>query len=133
MQTGSYRTLTQAISQNLKPLRSGMPQLMQGFGALSKAAMADGALDPKTKELIALAIGVATRCDGCIGFHAQALAQLGATETEIQETLGVAVYMGGGPSLMYAAGALAAFGEFQALQAARETRPGAGNRPGRAG
>lgn len=118
MHTGPYRELTQTISQNLKPLRAGMPQLMQGFGALSKAAMAAGALDPKTKELIALAIGVATRCDGCIGFHTQALAQLDATDAEVQETLGVAVYMGGGPSLMYAASALAAFGECRTQQAA---------------
>ncbi|MPM56953.1 hypothetical protein SDC9_103770 [bioreactor metagenome] len=72
------------------------------------------ALDAKTKELIALAIGVATRCDGCIGFHAKALARLGATKAEVHETLGVAVYMGGGPSAMYAANAGAAFDEFMA-------------------
>ena len=72
----------------------------------------DGALDKKTKELIALAIGVSTRCDGCIGFHTQALHKLGASKAEIVETLGMAIYMGGGPSLMYAADALSAFEEF---------------------
>ncbi|MFA7438810.1 carboxymuconolactone decarboxylase family protein [Castellaniella sp.] len=112
MKQGSFQTLTQTISQNLKPLRSGQPQLMQSFGALGKAALAPGAIDAKTKELIALAIGVATRCDGCIGYHTQALVRLGATEEEVQETLGVAVYMGGGPSLMYSASAVAAFREF---------------------
>ena len=76
--------------------------------------MAPGVLDEKTKELIAMAIGVASRCDGCLGFHAKALVRLGATPDEFREMLGVAVYMGGGPSLMYAANALAAFEEFSA-------------------
>ncbi len=68
-------------------------------------------LNKKTKELIALALGIATHCDGCIGFHTQTLHKLGATKAEIVETLGMAIYMGGGPSLMYAAEALAAFEE----------------------
>jgi len=61
-----------------------------------------------------MAIGVAARCDGCLGFHAKALVRLGATPEEFQEMLGVAIYMGGGPSLMYAAHALEAFEEFSA-------------------
>ena len=81
---------------------------------MARAAMAAGALDEKTKELIAMAIGVAARCDGCLGFHAKALVRLGATPEEFQEMLGIAVYMGGGPSLMYAAHALEAFEEFSA-------------------
>ncbi|MDP3615359.1 MAG: carboxymuconolactone decarboxylase family protein, partial [Rubrivivax sp.] len=65
----------------------------------------------KTKELIALALSVAVRCDPCIGFHTQALVKLGASRQEVDETLGVAIYMGGGPSLMYAASAVKAFDE----------------------
>jgi len=107
-----YADLTRAVSKNLTPLRNHNPELMQGFGALSKSALAPGALDEKTKELIAMAIGVASRCDACLGFHAKALVRLGATAEEFREMLGVAVYMGGGPSLMYAANALAAFEEF---------------------
>ena len=80
---------------------------------LAHAATRDGALDRKTKELIALALGVGAHCDGCIGFHAEALARLGATRQEVEEALGMAVYMGGGPSLMYAAEALGAFEQFQ--------------------
>lgn len=118
MSATNYTELTRKISSDLVTLRSGQPALLQGFGALSKAAMAGGALDAKTKELIAMAIGVAARCDGCIGFHAKALVQLGATAQELQETLGIAVYMGGGPSLMYAANALAAFDEFSAANPA---------------
>ena len=112
--TSHYRELTQQISTNLAPLREGVPQVMKSFGELGKAALAPGAVDVKTKELIALAIGVATRCDACIGFHAKALVRLGASAAEVHETLGVAVYMGGGPSAMYAANAVAAFNEFSA-------------------
>lgn len=117
MSTTSYQSQTRDITRNLASLRTGLPQVMQGFGALSKAAMAEGAIDAKTKELIALAVGVATRCDGCIGFHSQALVRLGATLDEVHETLGVAIYMGGGPSLMYAANAIAAFEEFSTTNA----------------
>lgn len=85
---------------------------MKGFNDLAKAASLDGALDKKTKELIALALGVAAHCDACIGFHVQTLVKLGATKAELEDALGMAIYMGGGPSLMYSANALAAFDEF---------------------
>ena len=116
MNANSYAELTREISQNLTELRTQNSAVMQGFGALSKAAMNPGALDEKTKELIAMAIGVANRCDGCLGFHAKALVRLGASPEEFREMLGVAVYMGGGPSLMYAANALAAYREFSQSQ-----------------
>ena len=108
-----FSELTRSISANLKKLRKDIPDTMQGFAALAQAATRDGALDKKTKELIALALGVAAHCDGCIGFHAETLVKLGATRQEIEEALGMAVYMGGGPSLMYAADANSAFEEFQ--------------------
>lgn len=107
-----YPDITKNISSNIKTLRQDIPDTMKGFYDMAKAATADGALDKKTKEFIALAIGVAARCDGCIGFHAEALVKLGATKAEMEEVLGMAVYMGGGPSLMYAADALAAFEQF---------------------
>jgi len=112
--SAGFRALTQEVSSRLGGLRASTPEVMKSFGALGNAALADGALDRKTKELIALALGVASRCDPCIGFHAKALAGLGATRQEIDEMLGVVVYMGGGPSLMYAASAIAAFDEFSA-------------------
>ncbi len=108
----SYQALTSAVSAQLSTLRTDQPGVMKGFNELAKASMADGALSAKTKELIALALGVAAHCDACIGFHARALVRLGATKAEVEETLAVAVYMGGGPSLMYSANALAAFDEF---------------------
>ena len=109
----NYLELTRQISANLKKLRKDIPDTMQGFSALAKAATRDGVLDKKTKELIALALGVAAHCDGCIGFHVEALVRLHATRQEIEETLGMAVYMGGGPSLMYAADAIGAFEQFE--------------------
>ena len=112
-----YRGLAQAVSAELASLRTSTPEVMKAFGDLGRAATAAGTLDKKTKELIALALSVAARCDPCIAFHTQALVKLGATRAELDETLGVTTYMGGGPSLMYAASAVAAFDE--ALAAAR--------------
>jgi AhpD family alkylhydroperoxidase len=109
----NFSQLTRRISANLMKLRKDIPDTLQGFSAMAQAATRDGALDKKTRELMALALGVAAHCDGCIGFHAQALVKLGATRQEIEETLGMAVYMGGGPSLMYAADAIAAFEQFE--------------------
>lgn len=108
-----YPAIIARISANLKVLRKDIPETMQGFSAMAQAATRSQALDKKTKELIALAIGVATRCDGCIGFHAEALVKLGASRPEVEEALGMAVYMGGGPALMYAADAISAFEQFQ--------------------
>ena len=108
-----YKQITKDISSSLAKLRAEAPEVMKGFGDLAAAATKDGVLDKKTKELIALALGVAARCDGCLGFHTQALARLGATREEVIEALGMATYMGGGPSLMYAADALTAFEQTQ--------------------
>ncbi|MFO1292277.1 MAG: carboxymuconolactone decarboxylase family protein [Rubrivivax sp.] len=110
----SYPALTQSINHHLAPFRKSQQATMQGFSAMAGHAMAPGALDAKQKELIALAISVSQRCGGCIGFHVKALRKLGATREEFEETLGVVVYMGGGPSLMYAAEALQAWEQFAA-------------------
>ena len=107
-----YKTITGDISASMAKLRKEIPDVMTAFSSLAQAATKDGALDKKSKELIALALGIAGHCDGCIGFHVQALIKLGTTREEILETLSMAIYMGGGPSLMYAADALAAFEEF---------------------
>ena len=109
--TQSFTRLTSEINGALGQFRSHQPDLMRGFGALAQAATRDGQVSRKHKELTALALGVAGHCDACIGFHMQALVKLGVTREEVEEILGVAVYMGGGPSLMYAANALAAYEE----------------------
>jgi AhpD family alkylhydroperoxidase len=106
------------VSASLGQLRADQPDLMRGFSALAEAALREGTLSKKTKELIALCLGVAGHCDACIGFHIQALIKLGVTRAELEEALGVAVYMGGGPSLMYTADALAAFDQMSLSAAA---------------
>jgi AhpD family alkylhydroperoxidase len=109
MSTFEHTGLVQAINQNLAPFRKSQAEAMQGFGQLARAAMAEGALSAKSKELIALAIGVTQHCSGCIGFHVKALHKLQCTRAEVDEMLSVCVYMGGGPALMYAAEVIAAW------------------------
>lgn len=105
----NYRALSADITATLAQLRADIPDTTRGFGALSHAAMREGVLDRKAKELIAMALSVAARCDACLAFHAEALIKLGCSRAELEEVLGVCVYMGGGPSLMYAARALDAY------------------------
>jgi len=115
-----WAELTSGLSPALKELRTGTPDAMKAFSALAKAALEPKALDTKTKELIALAISVATRCDACLGFHAEAAVRQGATRDEVMETMGMAIYMGAGPSVMYAAQAVEAYDQFTAKKAAAE-------------
>ncbi len=110
--TTSYRELTADVSATLAKLRADIPDTTRGFSALAQAAGRPGALDKKTKELIAMALSVGARCDPCVGFHAEALVKLGCTRAEFEEMLGMCIYMGGGPALMYAAHALKAYEEF---------------------
>jgi AhpD family alkylhydroperoxidase len=104
---------TKDLIAHLRTLRSGTPEVMKAFSGLAQAALAPKALDCKTKELIALGIAVAIRCDDCIGFHVKAALEHGASRDEVSETLGMAVYMGAGPSVMYASHALDAFEQFK--------------------
>lgn len=106
--------VTRDYSGATRELRAGAPEVMRNFSMLAQAALKAGALDPKTKELVALAISVAIRCEPCIAFHAEAAVKHGATRDEVLETVGTAIYMGTGPSVMYAASALEAFDQFTA-------------------
>jgi AhpD family alkylhydroperoxidase len=115
-----------AVLRELAPLhrelRHAIPEVYKGFGELSAAAFADGALDRKTKELVALAIGVVAGCDGCISSHAQAAARAGATRQEAAEAIGVTFLMHGGPATIHGARAYDAFCEFaDALEDGRAT------------
>jgi len=118
----SFVQITQDVSKALESLRAEAPETMQGFGAMARGALKDGALSTLQKELIALAVGVAARCDACIGFHVKELIRLGVTREQFMETLGVVVYMGGGPNLMYAAEAIRAYDEFSARLKPAENR-----------
>lgn len=109
MSTFDHASLTQNISKSMGALRKAQPEAMQGFGLLAKAAMTEGSISEKLKELIALAIGITQHCSGCIGFHVKALHRLGCTRQELEEMLAICVYMGGGPGLMYASETIAAW------------------------
>ena len=111
--------MAETLSGELKHLRGGAGEVMRGFSAIAQAALKPGALDVKTKELIALAVSVAVRCDDCIAFHAKAAVERGATREEILEALGMAIYMGAGPSVMYASHALGAATQFAQSKAAQ--------------
>lgn len=101
-----------ALSPLHRQLRQAVPDVYKGFGELHKAAFAAGALDTRTKELIAVAIGVVEGCDGCIASHAQAAARAGATKQEAAEAIGVTFLMKGGPATIYGPRAYDAFCEF---------------------
>jgi AhpD family alkylhydroperoxidase len=107
-----FQAMIGDISAYTAELRKAEPDTMAGFHQMAKGACQEKALDKKTKELIAMAIGVALRCDGCIAFHAKTLVDLGVSREELTEALGMSIYMGGGPSLMYAADALRAYDQF---------------------
>ena len=116
----NFPAMATDLNQSIARLRKGIPETMKGFFFFLAAATANGTLDSKTKELIAMAVSVAVRCDGCLAFHAKASVKQGASREEILETLGMAVYMGGGPSMVYAAEALDAFDQFMEKQAEPE-------------
>jgi AhpD family alkylhydroperoxidase len=105
---------TKVLSAQLRNLRGSMPDVMKAFSGIAQTALAPMALDGKRKELIALAISIAIRCDDCIAFHIKAAVECGATAEEIGEALGMAIYMGAGPSMMYASHAFAALERFEA-------------------
>ncbi len=91
--TDTYRALRQAVSTELASLGTSTPDVMKALGDLGRAATAEGALDEKTKEL-----SVAVRCDPCVGSHTQRRWPSWAPRArEVDETLGVAIYRGGGP------------------------------------
>lgn len=109
-----FKDVVRAVSSHMRAMRQTQPDLMTAFSQLAAAGTKDGALDKKTRELVALGIAVSSRCDDCIGFHVQTLVKLGMTRQELEDVLATAVYMGGGPSMMYATHALTAFNEFSA-------------------
>ena len=110
--TTDWVATTKSLSASMRELRGGSPDVMKAFVGLAQSALQPKALDVKTKELIALAIGVSIRCDDCIAFHAKAAVEQGASSAEIFETLGMAIYMGAGPSVMYATHAIDAYKQF---------------------
>ena len=100
------------IGHEIATLSKEVPETANGFAQMGAAAKFSGALDEKTKEIMALGIAVATRCESCIGFHIKSLVGLGLTRDELCEALAMATFMGGGPSYAYSAKALSAYDTF---------------------
>ena len=108
----NWPQMTKELTAQLRDLRGGTPDVMKAFSGIAQSALNPQALDRKTKELIALGICVAVRCDDCIAFHVKAAIEQGASRAEVTEALAMAIYMGAGPSVMYASHALEAFNQF---------------------
>jgi AhpD family alkylhydroperoxidase len=116
----NWSQMTKELSAQVRDLRAGTPDVMKAFSSIAQSALNPQALDRKTKELIALGICVAVRCDDCIAFHVKAAVEHGASRAEVNEVLGMAIYMGAGPSVMYASHALEAFDHFAASHSIAE-------------
>ena len=108
--------IANGVIEGVGLIRKGSVDTMKAFGSLSMAATATHTIDTKVKELMALAIGIAVHCDGCVAYHTKMAHQHGASRDEVAETVAVAVYMGGGPAAVYGADALRAYDQFSAAK-----------------
>lgn len=106
------------LRQPARDLREQIPDVIRGYADMQRAALADGALSTKMKELIAIAVAVTRECDGCIAAHARGAARQNATEEEVAEAIGVAIMMNGGPGTVWGPRALAAFKEMVLVEEA---------------
>ncbi|MCC9604414.1 carboxymuconolactone decarboxylase family protein [Blastopirellula sp. JC732] len=114
MEKSKWVKISEELPAVVGELNRGLPEFGAAFVGIQKAVCKDGALSYKTKELIAAALAIASRCEGCISYHLKACADLGATREEILEVASVAVMMGGGPSHYYGSQAVKAFDDFVA-------------------
>lgn len=108
----SYVAHRKALIDRFKRLRGAVSGPMAAFGELHRAALADGILPVKFKELLALAAAIARPCEGCITLHVHDALKAGATREEVLETLGVSLLMGGGPGMVHCLEALQALEDF---------------------
>jgi AhpD family alkylhydroperoxidase len=89
------------------------PKLLTAYQGLNAAQNGNGALDAKTRELIALAVAVTTRCDSCIASHVNMARQAGVTEAELGDALGTAIALNAGVAYVYSLRVMEAFNEMQ--------------------
>jgi AhpD family alkylhydroperoxidase len=109
---GHYSDVIDDLKEPTRSLSKASADVWAGFGQLHKAAVADGVLPARVKELMALSIAIVKQCDGCIAYHAKAAARRGATSEEVAETIGVALLMDGGTASVYGPRAWDAYREF---------------------
>lgn len=108
----NYQQISDDQDARAAELFRAAPDIMRGHRAVMQAAQGPKALDAKTTELMALAIAIAQRCEGCVVFHTRQAASHGATREELCDAIAVAIEMGGGPATVYGADALAAYDAF---------------------
>ena len=118
MQTTDSSAVIDDLREPTRSLSRAIPETWDGFARLHRAAVAEGALPARVKELMALVVAVVKGCDGCIAYHAKAAARQGATEDEVAEALGVALLMDGGTASVYGPRAFQAYREFADAQGA---------------
>jgi AhpD family alkylhydroperoxidase len=110
---GHYHDVSMSTTEATKELLELIPDTYSGFHDVHRAAFTDGALSPAVKEMMAVAIAVSDRCEGCIACHARGAARHGATDEQFAEMISVAILMNGGPGTVYAPKAWEAFQEFK--------------------
>ena len=108
-----YKAHNKKLNELMGQLGTEIPETMGGFTKLHSSAVKENALSSKVKELIALGIAITVRCNGCIAFHVNDALKAGASRQEIMETIGVAIMMGGGPSVVYGTEAMEALNQYQ--------------------
>ena len=118
-----YSARYEQLTSQMLALSGEIPGPMGGFHSMHRSALADGALTHRTKELMALAIGIVLRGESCITVHLHDALQAGATREEVLETIGVAILMGGGPSVTAAALTLDALAQMDRNLTDKEPRP----------
>ena len=109
-----HKAFAKEVDGRAANLFKAVPDSLRAFRGLMESAGKDGELDSKTKELMALAVGIAVHCEGCINYHTREAIRKGATRGEVAETAAVAIEMGGGPAAVYGAQALEAFDQLSA-------------------
>ncbi|MCI0393040.1 MAG: carboxymuconolactone decarboxylase family protein [Acidobacteria bacterium] len=113
MHEQNYPKYRKHLGLLMKRMSKELAGPLSGFAQLHGKSLTDGALSRKVKELIALGIAIAARCDACIAYHVHDALRAGATRQEIVETIGVAMLMGGGPATMYGCEAFEALEQFE--------------------
>lgn len=109
MSINNAKTDLDELNADFAVLFKGQPEVMGNLNTLMSLVSKDGALTGKTKELMAVSIAIATKCDGCILFHLNKAIKLGANREEVLDTIAVAIEMGGGPASVYGSKALKVF------------------------
>ncbi|MDR3490343.1 MAG: carboxymuconolactone decarboxylase family protein [Bradyrhizobium sp.] len=109
------------LAAGVKEIGQLSPDTIKGYVALSSAGQKTDRLGAKVRELIALAVAVTLRCDGCITVHTDAAIKCGATREEIAEALGVATNVNAGAALVYSARVMDAFKEYPSAASPRES------------